>query len=138
MAIKLILVRDYKADETLGKMFVFDGLNKLYECYCLELPWLNNEHNVSCIPEGSYTVIKYSDTKHKDVFWVQDVPDRDGILIHKGNWVTGKQIDSLGCLLVGTEFMDIDQNGTIDIIHPDIALGNLNLYLPDKFKLYIV
>ena len=135
---KLVLIRKHQEYETLGKMFVFDGLDITYQCLCLELPWLNNEHNISCIPEGTYDVIKYSDTKHKNCFWIQDVPDRDGILIHKGNWVTGNQIDSKGCLLVGTDWLDIDQNGTIDVIHPDIALGNLNLYLPDKFKLYIV
>ena len=134
---KLVLVRNYKENETLGRLFVFDGLDILFECNCLELPWLNNERNVSCIPEGTYTTIKYSDTKHKNVFWVQDVDERDGILIHLGNWATGSHIDTKGCLLPGMDFMDIDGNGTIDIARSDVAMLSLNKYLPNKFKLII-
>lgn len=135
--IKLILSRQYKENETLGVFYVMDGYKQLYTCLCLELPWLNNEHNVSCIPEGTYDVIKYSDTKHKDCFWIQDVPDRTGILIHLGNFVDGKKIDSLGCQLPCMEFMDIDGNGSLDGFRPDVAMLGLNKYLPSKFKLTI-
>ena len=135
--IKLILIRDHKENETLGKFLVMDGINELFQCYCLELPWLNNEHNVSCIPEGNYDVIKYSYANHPNVFWVQDVPDRDGIMIHIGNFATGSHIDTEGCLLPCMDFEDIDGNGTLDGARPDVAMLGLNQYLPDKFKLTI-
>ena len=136
--IKLILIRDHKENETFGKFLVMDGVNELFQCYCLELPWLNNEHNVSCIPEGNYDVIKYSYANHPNVFWVQDVPDRDGIMIHIGNFATGSHIDTEGCLLPCMDFEDIDGNGALDGVRPDVAMLGLNQYLPDKFKLSIV
>ena len=134
---KLILSRKYKETETFGTLIVFDGDDELYRCKCLELPWLNNERNISCIPEGTYNVIKYSDTKHKDCFWIQDVKDRDGILIHMGNFATGVKIDTKGCLLPCTEFIEIDGNGSLDGFRPDVALLGLNKYLPSKFKMTI-
>ena len=135
--VKLILIWKYRADSTQGLYLVMDGITELFRCFCLELPYLDNEHNISCIPEGSYTVLKYSDTKHKDVFWIQNVQDRDGILIHKGNFVTGLKVDSMGCQLPGMEWIDIDGNGTIDIAKTVEAMDGLNKYLPSKFKLTI-
>jgi hypothetical protein len=134
---KLILSRKYTPQETQGLYLIMDGFTELYRCFCLELPWLNNQHNISCIPEGVYDVEKYSDAKHPNCFWIKNVPNRDGILIHIGNWATGKHVDTEGCQLPGTDWMDIDGNGTMDIIHPDVALANLNKFLPDKFKLII-
>jgi hypothetical protein len=131
---KLILIRKYKIDSTQGLYLVMDGVTELYRCFCMELPWLNNEHNISCIPSGVYDVIKYSYKGHPNVFWIKDVPGREGIMIHIGNFLK----DTLGCQIPGTDWMDIDGNGTIDIVHPDIALQNLNKYLPSNFKLYII
>jgi hypothetical protein len=135
--VKLILIRKYKPDETQGLYLVMDGLTELFRCFCLELPYLNNEHNISCIPEGIYTVLKYSDTKHPNTFWIQNVPDRSGILIHLGNFVNGLKIDSEGCQLPCMSFADIDGNGTFDGMRPDLAMAGLNKFLPDKFKLTI-
>ena len=134
---KLIISRLYTETETQGIMLVFDGNQELYRCLCLELPWLNNQHNISCIPEGTYTVIKYSDEKHPNTFWVQNVPNRTGILIHIGNFATGSHIDTEGCILPGTEFQDIDGNGSLDVVHPDVAMTNLNQYLPNSFTLIV-
>lgn len=137
MAVKLILIRRYKADSTQGLYLVMNGINELFRCFCLELPYLNNERDISCIKEGTYIVLKYSDTKHKDVFWIQNVEDRDGILIHKGNFVTGLKIDSKGCQMPGMEFMDIDGNGKIDIAGTVEAMDGLNKFLPAKFVMTI-
>lgn len=47
-------------------------------CYTLELPWKNNENNISCIPEGKYKCIPYLSPKFKkDVWLVLDVPGRE-------------------------------------------------------------
>ena len=71
----------------------------------LELPWKNNERRVSCIPAGTYRFHRRFSPKHNcEVFEVLDVPGRDDIEIHVGNFAH----DSLGCILVGTAFATIN------------------------------
>jgi len=66
----------------------------------LERPWLDNREDVSCIPEGVYTCTRYSSAKYPDTFQVLNVPDRTGILFHKGNL----DDHSKGCILIGEMF----------------------------------
>lgn len=66
----------------------------------LERPWLNNKHDVSCIPAGIYTCQRINSPKHGDCFQVMNVPDRDNIQIHKGNI----EDDTEGCILIGENF----------------------------------
>ncbi len=65
--------------------------------YTLELPWLDNQTNVSCIPQGIYNVSPYSSAKYPNVFEICSVPNRTAILIHIGNYTK----DTRGCILVG-------------------------------------
>lgn len=70
-------------------------------CTTLELPWLDNEHDVSCIPAGEYTLtLRWSEHHQKNLYWVDGVPDRDSVELHIGN-LPG---DSRGCVLLGTSF----------------------------------
>lgn len=72
----------------------------------LELPWKDNQKNVSCITEGEYEVRKVFN--HHTVsgrslpisFELLDVANRDGILIHPGNTI----LDTKGCICVGMYF----------------------------------
>lgn len=79
-------------DVTLGCI----ALNRI-PLYTLEDPWLDNEKDKSCIPTGSYQCVRYPSSKFGEVYLLQNVPDRDGILIHPGN--TPK--DTEGCILLG-------------------------------------
>lgn len=76
-----------------------------FTCYTLELPWKNNQRNVSCIPGGEYTVKIRISPKYGKVYHVKDVPNRSFILIHSGNWAgdTSKGLRSHvnGCILLG-------------------------------------
>jgi hypothetical protein len=69
----------------------------------IERPWLNNQANISCYPEGVY-VAKWIDRsasgKYKRVWHVQNVPRRTGILWHVGNLVR----HSKGCTLPGMRY----------------------------------
>lgn len=65
--------------------------------WTLELPWVDNKKNISCIPEGLYKCISYESKKFGSCLLVKDVPGRLGILFHAGN--TAK--DTRGCILVG-------------------------------------
>lgn len=98
-------------------------------CYTLELPWRDNKKNISCIPEGKYKC-KLEDHKTKGrVYRLFDVPNRDGILIHVGNYA-GK--DSRGCILVGDRVM------FPDAVHESrIALDKLVRIMGDEFDLVI-
>jgi hypothetical protein len=94
----LILKRDDQNERrTFGAIYTEEG-EKL--CETLELPWRNNEINVSCIPAGEYEVhLEFSFRFNRWLYWLKDVPGRGAIEIHVGN--TTK--DTEGCILVGSE-----------------------------------
>lgn len=91
-----------KADPTLGCLLI-EGNPFLTT---LELPWLDNQQGISCIPPGSYTakravnVITGGGLKIPTTFRLQGVPNRSGILFHVGNFPR----DTNGCILVGRSF----------------------------------
>ncbi len=109
--INLLLIRDtFTENSTIGELF----LNGERMCDTLENPYINNERNISCIPEGQYKVrlrtARESATRDYLHLLVQDVPNRDYILFHRGN--TAK--DTSGCILVGLgSQQDFVQNSTL-------------------------
>ncbi len=79
---ELLLQRMYKTGlPTNGNLFYKDRLI----CHTIELPWLNNEHNISCIPEGRYQLNKCFSEKFGWHFTVRDVTNRKFIAIHPAN-----------------------------------------------------
>lgn len=58
---------------------------KLLICQAIELPWLDNQRNRSCIPEGRYELKKGMNHRHGLHIRVTNVPGRDGILFHPAN-----------------------------------------------------
>ena len=98
ISINLLLLRDTFTDNSIsGELF----LNDEFMCDTLENPNLNNVKNISCIPEGQYSVrlrtARESATRDYLHLLVQDVPNRDYILFHIGNSAR----DTSGCILVG-------------------------------------
>ncbi len=91
------LIRTYYDSHTAGILTLTDGNRVLFTCNTMELPNKNNERRVSCIPEGTYKVVPYSSAKYKSAYHIENVPDRDAILIHPANTVA----DLLGCIGVG-------------------------------------
>jgi len=139
---KFYISREYQELETLGFAIIFNGREKLFEFNTIELPLFTvplkpNTVCTNCIPEGNYKVTKiYSPTKGK-CFMVHDVPGRTAILIHKGNYATGKKVDTQGCILVGDGFEDINNDGNLDVINSTVTLSKLLELLPDEFKLIV-
>jgi len=54
-------------------------------CFAIELPWLNNKPQVSCVPEGRHELVKRYSPKFNNHLQLVNVPGRDYILIHPAN-----------------------------------------------------
>ena len=78
---KLELIRAYFPNGTNGSIF----LNGKILCNSIELPWHNNQSRVSCVPEGTYELVKRYSPKHKWHLQLNKVPNRQLILIHAAN-----------------------------------------------------
>lgn len=70
----------------------------------IELPWKDNEAEISCIPPGEYMCKRFSSPTHPDTFEVCNVPNRSGILFHIANTVNDLQ----GCIGIGEQFEEKD------------------------------
>lgn len=55
-------------------------------CETIELPWRDNKRNISCIPEGAYSLVKRMHFRHGLQLAVVNVPNREAILIHPANF----------------------------------------------------
>jgi len=92
---KLVLTRsDYGPKGTYGFLSVESGPPRFVT---LELPWLDNQKQISCIPKGTYKIIRHNSPKFGKVWKVENVPGRSEILIHTGNFLA----DIQGCILLG-------------------------------------
>ena len=88
---ELELIRTYLPKGTNGTL-LFEG--KLL-CFSIELPWLNNQHDVSCIPEGKYELQKIYTEKFGWHLHVMNVKDRGLVMIHPAN---DAQLELKGCI----------------------------------------
>ncbi|TRX01391.1 DUF5675 family protein [Flavobacterium gawalongense] len=87
----LVLNRTYFPEGTQGTL----EWNGTLVCYTIELPWLNNQQRVSCIPEGKYVLQKRFSPKFQWHLHLRNVPGRDLILIHPAN---DAKTELLGCI----------------------------------------
>jgi hypothetical protein len=105
----------------------------MFHCLTLELPWVDNTQNISCIPAGEYQAKKYQSYKHGEVVLLEDVPDRTFIEIHSGNYTR----DVLGCILVGDSIKYLDRDNILDVTNSVITLRKLMARLPEAFTVII-
>lgn len=77
----LYLKRTYHPQGTNGQLFI----DETFECNTIELPWVNNQKNCSCIPEGNYRLDVRTSKKHGQHIILRKVPDRSYILFHPAN-----------------------------------------------------
>lgn len=124
----LKIKRFYNDDCTLGRLRYGN-----FHCFTLELPDLDNQTDISCIPAGTYEAVKYQSPSKGDVILLKGVPNRTYIEIHSGNYTS--QI--LGCILVGDSIKDINNDGVPDVTNSVNTLKKLLSILPDSFKVEI-
>jgi hypothetical protein len=113
---RFTLTRFQHTDYTCGIIAIPDQ-----PLFTLEPPWLENKKMVSCIPAGIYVcefVSVSASGKFQDVWWVKNVPDRDEIMIHSGNYERNTE----GCILIGMGWNSHD----VKLIDSKIALNRLN------------
>lgn len=141
-SIRAVLIRtDTPSDQekqTNGTLLIFDDVHVIYEAKTLELPWLDNKRNISCIPADDYIVRKRkaeeSPSRDYDHFIVEDVPNRSYILWHAGNF----HWHIKGCLLMGSDFADINSDGLLDVVNTRFTIDQLYKLLPERFPFKII
>ncbi len=122
--------RKYFDDCTIGRLTYKD-----FQCFTLELPWLDNQTNISCIPAaGGYKAEKYKSHHNGDCIAITNVMDRTHIQIHSGNFV--RQIK--GCVAVGDSIKFLDGDTIPDVTNSKNTLKALLDVLPDEFLVEIV
>ena len=103
-------------------------VNDTPRCVTFELPWKDNQPEVSCIPDDIYQVIPHNSEAHPNVWEITGVKNRTAILIHEANTVS----DLLGCVGAGTSYF----NG--GILQSKAAIVLLRTVLPSHFTLNII
>ncbi|WP_282123365.1 DUF5675 family protein [Algibacter mikhailovii] len=97
---ELTLIRSYFKEGTNGTLFLS---NKFFG-FIIELPWKDNQKEVSCIPEGTYVFEPRFSDKFGHHLIVKGVPNRSLILIHVAN---DAQKELKGCLAPVTQLTGI-------------------------------
>ena len=94
----------------------------------MELPWRDNQENISCIPAGIYPVeMLMSPHFGRMLPHILNVPDRTDVMMHNGSFPQ----DTNGCVLVGKN----SSPGmlTLSRIHSD----SLNMILANETAMQI-
>src|SRR5436190_1221295 len=139
---KEVLLKRFSDDgkQTLGTLSFVKNDGQLFDCKTLELPFKNNQSNISCIPAGTYTC-KYTRSNRMskpghDVFTyeVLNVRGRAGIRIHSANFFT----QLLGCVALGSEHRDINGDKELDVPGSVVTIQSFTEQLQKQdFKLVI-
>jgi len=130
--------RQHLNRQTLGELYIVDDNDKtLFQCRTLELPYIDNKTDISCVPLGVYKCkLEYSNRFKKHLWELKDVPNRTECKLHSFNhfW------ESNGCISLGDSFADIDNDGWKDILNSTKTMVKFHNILKDlkEVNLYIV
>ena len=127
---KISLVRLESTDHaTLGAIV---GAGEIL-CLSLELPWRDNQTNVSCIPCGQYKLRRrvnwFNAERYGHTYEVDAVFGRTGILIHPANAPS----ELLGCIAPGSTIGDVTIGGARQrgVKSSGVAFSRLMEFLAD-------
>lgn len=138
------ICRKYRPTQTEGELEIYneDTGELEFKCKTLELPYKDNERNISCIPEGFYDVVPRTSQKYGNHLHVTGVEGRSLILIHHGNYAgspnprTGLP-DIRGCILVGKAHVDITGDNIKEVTSSKATMKALMEVAPDGFVLEV-
>ena len=131
-AILLRIQSDNK--QSLGYFQGFEGVEQVFESKSLELPSNRNQKNISRVLAGCYLCRKRYSDKYKWHYILENVPNRDYILIHVLNY----ENQTNGCIGLGSQFYDIDKDGDLDITSSRNTLDQLLSIAGESFYLTII
>lgn len=126
---KVYLLRH--SDDGTESMGVLNATNKRGDmtAVTLELPYLENKQDISCIPTGAYPCKwtrsnRLSNVAGYDVFTyeVLNVPNRAGIRIHSANFFS----QLLGCIALGDDLIDLNKDGHEDAANSRATVKKFN------------
>lgn len=123
----ITISRTYYSDCTLGRLFIVG-----FSCHTLELPYLGNEPNKSCIEPGVYDYrVAYSDRWQRDVIWIDGVEGRTAIQGHPANKVE----DLLGCFAVGDSVVSMTNSKSPCVANSRATFDRLLKLIPRTGKI---
>lgn len=110
---KLLLERHETGPQGTFGTLLFAGKS----LYTLERQWLDNQPNISCIPDGTYrAVVSYSPRFGRRLYLLCAVPNRSGIRIHPANLAS--QLN--GCVALGERLGYLDNKKAILMSAPAV------------------
>lgn len=117
-----------------GTFGVLINENNIPFLISLERPWMDNQHDISCIPAGTYECLRVNKPEHGECFELQNVPGRGSILIHAGNTIK----DSKGCILLAEQFGFVD--GEPSIVNSKVGMLEFmhSLAGQNSFTLHVI
>lgn len=77
-------------------------------CHSMELPWKNNEPDISCLPLGDYVcIVTHSPAFNKELYLIiEPFEHRAGFRIHAANRLR----ELRGCVAFGENFTEVDNS----------------------------
>lgn len=91
-----------------------------------ELPWRDNQRNISCIPSGKYLCLPKDHADRGLIYELQNVPERTFIQIHIGN----EEEDTAGCILIGERFEPIGKD--LAVWYSKVAMDEMRVMVGFK------
>lgn len=102
--------------------------------YNIELPYLDNRRNVSCIPAGIYAFSKIVRPDGSEAIEIMNVPNRTYILMHSGNFMKHTE----GCILPNISYGYTKDTRTPYGITSRLQVKQLLRALPTRGTVHII
>jgi len=135
MNVRIVINRLIEGNrETLGNGTLYLDDDPIFDFCTLELPNRHNLQSISSIPTGVYEgkLITRS-SNGKRAILIDGVQGRTSILIHPGNYFS----DIQGCVLVGSRFIDINNDGIFDIVDSTLTNDKILSLIPKNSSIEI-
>jgi len=120
-------------NQTISKCSLMSEIKTVFQFNSLELSYKNNQREISCIPPGKYKARVRITKKYGRHLHILNVDGRSLILVHPGNF----QTQTKGCLLVGSGFKDINNDGSVDVINSKDTMRRLMSFIDKEVDIII-
>ncbi len=120
---KTVFIIRYKIGrkQSLGNLLVRNEYgNIVYSRHVLELGWLNNKRNISCVPQGTYDLkLEHSPKFGRKLWEAYGILNRSECKFHVANFAN--QLN--GCFAPGMAKFDINRDGNKDMVNSKEAFS---------------